>query len=88
MNIRKILPNRFLEIWRGIRTKRRITSFYKEDITRGLKYSSSIENLTSLKAAITVSYHIVEKGLTMPKRRLGFGQKNLRDLCDLINAFA
>lgn len=41
---------------------------------RTLKYSSLKNNTEAWKASMRVSCHIIEKGLTMPEKRLGFGQ--------------
>lgn len=39
-------------------------------------------------AAITMAYHVIEKGLTMPNRRLGFGEKAVLQLIQLIDMFS
>ena len=44
---------------------------------RTLKYSKSQNNLESWKVSMRVSCHILEKGLTMPEKRLGFGQERV-----------
>ena len=36
---------------------------------------------------LTLMYHIVEKGLTMPEPRLGFGKKVILDLCTVIKRY-
>ena len=41
---------------------------------RTIKYSRANNNIESWKASMRVSCHIIEKGLTMPEKRLGFGQ--------------
>jgi len=41
---------------------------------RTLKYSNLKKNKEAWKASMRVSCHILEKGLTMPEKRLGFGQ--------------
>jgi nitroreductase len=41
---------------------------------RTLKYSRLKGNINAWKASMRVSCHILEKGLTMPEKRLGFGQ--------------
>lgn len=64
-------------------------SFYNYDINRNLKYSKSINNNDSSEkiiSSIIVTYHTLEKGMTMGIMRLGFGQdkiEKLIDLCDL-----
>jgi nitroreductase len=44
---------------------------------RTLKYSYSHNSLEFWKVSMRVSCHILEKGLTMPEKRLGFGQTRL-----------
>lgn len=38
-------------------------------------------------AEIVMGYHVLEKGLTMPRRRLGFGQGAVRHLMNLVESF-
>ena len=38
-------------------------------------------------AEIVMGYHVLEKGLTMPHRRLGFGQGAVRHLMNLVESF-
>lgn len=52
-----------------------------------IKYSkySSISNYSNkekLEGRIIADYHVIEKGLTMPKPRLGFGQERVNKLID------
>lgn len=44
---------------------------------RTLRYSRLKKNTQSWKASMRVSCHIIEKGLTMPEKRLGFGQNRV-----------
>lgn len=44
---------------------------------RTLKYFRLKNNIQSWKASMRVSCHIIEKGLTMPEKRLGFGQDRI-----------
>lgn len=59
------------------------------DLFLFLKHSSILSesnNQSKLVARISMAYHGIEKGLTMPNRRLGFGKKGLLrvlSLCDL-----
>lgn len=50
----------------------------------GILNSSSQENLI---ARIIHTYHGIEKGLTMPNRRLNFGEENIISLVNLINEY-
>ena len=46
-----------------------------------------IDNKNKIKGRLTILYHIIEKGLTMPEPRLGFGSKIIIDLIDLCNLY-
>ena len=49
---------------------------------RTLRYSLRKNNLESWKVSMRVSCHIIEKGLTMPERRLGFGLPRLANIAN------
>ncbi|MGB4415531.1 MAG: nitroreductase family protein [Paludibacter sp.] len=59
--------------------KKELKAAYLYDLNRYLKYTdafgSDIE--TNLISRIIRNYHVIEKGLTMPEARLGFGRNNL-----------
>lgn len=67
------------------RVKSRIVSFCilleagVRDILRYHRFSRSFINVhrTGIRAHITVQYHVIEKGLTMPNFRRGFGQEQV-----------
>jgi nitroreductase len=44
---------------------------------RTLIYTGSTKEIQGWKASMRVSCHIIEKGLTMPDKRLGFGQERI-----------
>lgn len=56
---------------------------YKLDRQRYLRYSRSLnsDNSNKMIGAIVLQYHVVEKGLTMPETRLGFGKERIIALC-------
>lgn len=64
-----------------------IMSSYKYDLIRFLKYGGHKESEESLIAAITMAYHVAEKGLTMPNMRVGFGHDNLFSLIEMLNKY-
>lgn len=65
-----------------------IKACFKLDAERFLKYAGFRSQGKSYdEALIVVGYHAVEKGLTMPNRRLSFGHDNLRALISNIRAF-
>lgn len=65
---------------------RRVFSY---DERRFLRYSthSYEKNKMGAISLIIMNYHVIEKGLTMPNMRLGFGRKRLLDLIKLCNEF-
>lgn len=77
--IKKILPE---PITKWLKSKKRqlyLAAAYKYDYTRYNKYSASngFTNQIKLEGQIIKQYHVVEKGLTMPEPRLGFGRDNV-----------
>ena len=63
--------------------------FYEYQLKRLVKYSGAFATDTRGKALgrLIMTYHIVEKGLTMPNRRFTFGQQIILDLIAQINRF-
>jgi len=57
---------------------------YLYDLRRYSKYSATKGFTDSLKleGIIVKEYHVIEKGLTMPERRLGFGKDKMISLCN------
>ena len=83
----KILPPviyRYIRrIWIDYKAIQRVKSSYKYDLKQYLSYSDilGVDNAQKLIAKIIREYHIIEKGLTMPETRLGFGKELLITLC-------
>lgn len=72
----------FLNRWR----MRRMFAY---DRARFLRHSPlSRETKAGALASIIMTYHIVEKGLTMPDMRLGFGREMILSLTAALNDFA
>ena len=46
-----------------------------------------LDRMAAARAEIVMGYHVLEKGLTMPRRRLGFGRGVVVHLVNLINSF-
>ncbi len=69
--------------------RKRAAPFFKYSLERFAKYSASHIRDTREKALtrLIMTYHIVEKGLTMPNRRLYFGQANILELINQIQRF-
>lgn len=60
------------------------------DLRRFFKYAGVFnpKNRQSLLAQIIMEYHVLEKGLTMPRRHLGFGHDVVMGLMGSINDFS
>lgn len=72
----------FLEPWK-------MRGMFAYDRRRFLKFSPhSRETKAGALAALIMSYHIIEKGLTMPDFRLGFGREKLLALIGNLHDFA
>ena len=56
---------------------------YLQDMRRYLKHSRTLgsENRVKMIGAIVLQYHVIEKGLTMPEPKPGFGQERIMSLC-------
>lgn len=68
----------------------RVLRIYFYDLTRFYKQSNVkqlFRNQDAYKGRLTILYHVIEKGLTMPQTRLGFGGPVVMDLMDLLAQF-
>lgn len=52
-----------------------------------LRRSRLIKTRESALAVLLVDSHVLEKGLTMPNRRLGFGQQRVRNIIKYVNEY-
>ncbi len=77
-----ILPEWGIKIIKIKLAKYQILKAYLYDYKRYLKYSTTIDMNSSIKleGIIIKGYHTIEKGLTMPEPRLGFGQDKIKSL--------
>lgn len=82
--LKKLIPDSILDQIRKYKIKQQIKAAYKYDYRRYVSYSDSLGSNTSTKLIgnIIKEYHVVEKGLTMPETRLGFGQELILRLID------
>lgn len=92
--VRKILPARIVYalrvLYRGIPPRSSGCSLFDYDKERFYEHSACSGGAGSregMRAGIIMSYHIVEKGLTMPNRRYGFGVEEIRKLIRKITDF-
>lgn len=86
-HIKKVVP---VKVWRVLKFILLSPRYYKYDIIRYFKYSKTIDTFYSQDAAVSqlvATYHVIEKGLAMPNRRLGYGKDRLIELCNSINMY-
>ncbi len=69
--------------------RREVRKAFRYDMQRFLDHAGALhlDRRAAACAEIVMGYHVLEKGLTMPHRRLGFGKGAVRHLIDLIDAF-
>ena len=77
--IKGILPGPIKKWLKNKRKQISLISAYKYDYIRYNRYSASsgFTDKIRLESQIIKQYHVVEKGLTMPEPRLGFGVDNI-----------
>ncbi len=91
--IKRILGHRIVcalrVLFRGVGEVLPHNSCFEYDYIRFKTYSGVYNplDIKSLRAKIIMHYHVLEKGLTMPKRKLGFGQKIAYELMQQINNY-
>lgn len=88
--IKKYLPQTWIKALGDYKLKRSLLRIMKHDARRFIESSCLLDESSQAKllSRITLRYHIIEKGLTMPNMRLGFGQENINILCSLCNRYA
>ena len=75
--IRKIIPNFVASTLRKVISCVSIFYYYFRDSLYFVLYSSlfcQFDNQNKMIGRISMAYHVIEKGITMPDRKLGFGR--------------
>lgn len=89
--IRRLLGPSVMDAINRIRfsPKRMLNRCIGYDKERLIAYSGCFAQKTreQLRAFVIMTYHVVEKGLTMPNRRFTFGVEVIKELMQLIDAF-
>ncbi len=82
--IKAFLPRRILKVLRKIKVIKNLVVAYQYNLKRYLNYSDTngINTQIKLIGKIIREYHVVEKGLTMPQIRYGFGKDIIISLCN------
>ena len=80
MKIKKIMVSIFFNLLKG----------YQYDFVRYYKFSFTNESDTFSKliGRIIKEYHVIEKGMTMPNSRFGFGKDLVLSLCNSCQKFS
>ncbi len=88
-SIKKIMPITIFLLLRPIFQCWYVLYSFFYDYIRYLRYSSSLNysTPTKLEGSIIMKYHVIEKGLTMPKTRLGFGKERIPVLCNFCDKY-
>lgn len=71
------------------RIRREARAAFKYDLRQFEEHAGALhlENRAASISQIVMGYHVLEKGLTMPRRRLGFGKQAVLHLVNLVNDF-
>lgn len=93
MSIKKImikfLPKKIVFFLRTLKQNYYFNHCYKYDRKKYLSYSATVkcDSKEKLLGRILATTHVIEKGLTMPELRLGFGKDRIESLIDYIHIY-
>ncbi len=79
-----------MKAYKRIRQIGALITLWGYDVIRFTKYLNYIDKddtLDKIKGTLTMNYHVIEKGLTMPAPRLGFGLIQLQQLILLLDKY-
>lgn len=81
--VKVVLPDKLIIILKRNRLKLSVIAAYNYDFKRYFIYSDTNGSDTAIKliGKIIREYHVIEKGLTMPQSRLGFGKDLILSIC-------
>ncbi len=73
------LKRRLSALFLRMRVRREARRAFRYDLHLFLGQAGALhpERKEALRAEIVMDYHVLEKGLTMPRRRLGFGAEKV-----------
>ena len=85
----KKIKHAFDAFFRRHRVAAEATRAFRHDCRRFRRYAGALhlDRREAALAEIVMGYHVLEKGLTMPRRRLGFGRPAALNLARLVEAF-
>lgn len=88
--LKKILPLRVVRLLKSLIVSVQLRRAYRYDQKRYGRYSSSVSALVgkhNLAAMLTERYHSIEKGLSLPAPRHGFGRRSLGELLHYLGEY-
>lgn len=80
--LKKFIPRQIKIIMRCILAACKLLKEYVYWYRNDLSQSSLIKNKRSVLAYLMIMSHVLEKGITMPERRLGFGYDRVRQIIE------
>lgn len=80
--LKKFIPRQIITIMRSIVAACKLLTEYAYWFRKDLCQSSLFINERSVLAYLMIKSHVLEKGITMPERRLGFGYNRVRQLIE------
>ena len=90
LNLLKKISNRLNFIFYTHSSRYKLRYLYSYDRKRFIRHAGSLhhEEKEQKLASVIMAYHVVEKGLSMPERRLGFGHDAVLELISLIRDYS
>lgn len=88
--IRQLAPLWCVRLYSGIKNTSSLLADYFYDISRYAKHSSTVyhpHTASQLEARIYAHYHVIEKGMSLPEPRLGYGMDIINELINLLNNY-
>jgi hypothetical protein len=94
---KSVIPEKILQVL--VRAKKRLTyrmdlkRAYMGDMKRYLKYAHTmakdekIDDLETIEARLFIEFHSLEKGLSLPNTRAGFGKQKVKKLIGLLQRY-
>lgn len=89
IGVLKCVKRRLVAWWQRLRVRREAAAAFRYDRRQFMNNAGALhlDRMAAAASEIVMAYHVLEKGLTMPHRRLGFGKGAVLHLVNLINSF-
>ena len=80
--LRKIVPTSLLDCYRNVKKNAKLKKLYGYNRKRFLKYGARSDSEDAMMGYLTMAIHGIEKGITMPDLRPGFGYERMCNLLE------